>query len=227
MIKRSESITEICKALIALSTEVGKIGKTANNPYFNSKYAPLSAIQEAIRQPLAKVGLSYTQHPVDNQKLSTLVMHTSGEWLESIYDISPVPDYLKEKDGKEIIWRSNETYFTPQSIGSAITYAKRYALAAIFALNVDDDDDGNAGSKTVQEVKKPIQSKTSNLEKPWLNEGSDPYEKVIEAFAKGYTMADVETKYRISKATRLKLQEIEEKYWDVHPQQAIQPDNER
>jgi hypothetical protein len=60
----------------------------------------------------------------------TMLLHTSGQWIASRY-VMPIGDKL-----------------TPQAIGSAITYARRYALSAIVGIAPDDDDDGNAASVT-------------------------------------------------------------------------------
>jgi hypothetical protein len=102
-----------------------KIDKTASNPFFKSKYASLSSILEAIQIPLAESGLVFSQHP-DKGELTTILIHTeTGQYMMSSYDIHPVK-------------------VDPQGIGSAITYAKRYALCAILGLNVDEvDTDGN------------------------------------------------------------------------------------
>jgi hypothetical protein len=107
--------------------EVGKISKDAKNPFFKSNYASLSNIQDGIREPLQSAGLVYSQLPSGENELTTILIHAaSGEYMESTYQMTPVkPD--------------------PQAKGSAISYARRYALAAILGLNVDDDD-GNKAS---------------------------------------------------------------------------------
>ena len=207
MIKRSESITEICKALIQVAGAVGKIHKSAENPFFRSKYAPLPEVQEALRQPLINAGLCYTQHAAEGHKLVTLVMHQSGEWMESSYDICPVPDYIKDTDIR---------YIKPQALGSAITYAKRYALVSIFALNIDDDDDGNEASKPPQNKKAPANKPAPPVDgKPWLNPGNETWDKVVTAINDGYTLEDVKTKYKLSKVNEAKLQAEEQKAWEV------------
>lgn len=126
--EKSESIKNIASALITFQIKVGKIKKDAVNPFFKSKYASLSNIQEAITEPLEEAGISYMQFPDGTHGLTTIIMHgESGEWLQSTYTMRPVKD-------------------DPQGIGSSITYQKRYALAGALALNIDDDDDGNAAT---------------------------------------------------------------------------------
>lgn len=128
--EQSESIAEITKALLAFHREVGKVKKGSDNPFFKSKYAALPDILDAISAPLEKSELVVVQFPAASG-LTTQVSHVSGEWMRSTYEVSP-----KEANN-------------PQSLGSAITYARRYALAAALSLNVDEDDDGNAASGRV------------------------------------------------------------------------------
>lgn len=130
--KKSESVTEIAKALSAFQQQVEQPEKNAANPFFKSRYVNLESVVEAIRQYGPKNGLSFTQWPCVNDEgrvgISTLLLHTSGEWIE--YD----PVYMKsEKD-------------TAQGAGSIITYLKRYSLSAIYGITSDEDDDGNFAS---------------------------------------------------------------------------------
>lgn len=125
--QKSDSIKELATALAKFQGVMKPIAKDASNPFFKSKYASLSAIIEDTKEPLVKCGLSYAQFPDEQDGLTTMLMHTSGEWISATYNISPV-------DRK------------PQSLGSAITYARRYALQSILGLQVDDDD-GNEASK--------------------------------------------------------------------------------
>jgi hypothetical protein len=155
MIKRSESIKEIAKALIVFHGVVNKIAKTEDNPFFKSKYAGLPSILEAIKEPLVKSGLIFTQLPHGKDKLTSLVIHPeSGEFLESTIRMTPVKA-------------------DPQALGSAISYARRYSLVAILGLNVDEDDDGNAAStpaakqSSPQTAKPPVERKTPTQTVKW------------------------------------------------------------
>lgn len=125
---KSESIKNLSVALCAFQSEVDKIKKTATNPFFKSKYATLSDILDVIREPLSSNGLSFVQFPKDKNGLETMLMHTSGEWISESYEMTPVKN-------------------DPQGAGSVITYQRRYALGAILGLNIDVDDDANAGSQ--------------------------------------------------------------------------------
>lgn len=136
--KKSETLIEFSKAFAKTQQEMKQPLKDANNPFFKSKYVPLENVVEAITESASKNGLSFTQFPssdeAGNVTVGTLVMHNSGEWIEY--------DPIKMKPVKN----------DPQSIGSAITYAKRYALSAIFGITSDQDDDGN---EATQEKKQP------------------------------------------------------------------------
>lgn len=149
----SESTNLLSEALMLFHKEVGKIKKSANNPFFKTKYADLSGILDVIQDPLLSNGLVITQFPEGEDTLTTRLMHRSGEWMQSSFVIKAVPDYLKEKDKNgNILWRGSE-YVSPQAMGSAITYARRYAQTAILNLNIADDDGNEASARTI--VKKP------------------------------------------------------------------------
>ena len=127
---KSDSIKNLAAALCKAQGEMGGATKDANNPFFKSKYADLGAVVAAIKEPFADNGLSYSQFPVsDNDRVGveTILMHESGEWLSNVLLLPMVkPD--------------------PQKAGSAITYARRYALQAIAGIP-SEDDDGNAATQ--------------------------------------------------------------------------------
>jgi hypothetical protein len=131
----SEQIGELAAALAAAQGEMTAASKDATNPHFKSRYATLASVWDAIRGPLSQHGLSVSQvleSPENGVGVAvrTMLLHTSGQWIASRY-VMPIGDKL-----------------TPQAIGSAITYARRYALSAIVGIAPDDDDDGNAASVT-------------------------------------------------------------------------------
>lgn len=128
---RSESIVKIATALVAFNGEVSKIEKDSVNPHFRNKYASLDNIIDEIRPILTKHGLAVIQMPSGDGEtltMSTLLVHTSGEFIES----PPLTMRPSKND--------------PQGIGSCATYARRYSLAAFLSLNTGEDDDGNAAS---------------------------------------------------------------------------------
>lgn len=130
--KASESINELASALCNAQGQMGGAVKDSANPFFKSSYADLTAVIKAIKQPFADNGLSYTQFPVSNENgvgVSTRLMHVSGQWLEMEYTLPTV-----KKD--------------PQASGSAITYARRYALQSIAGIPTADDDAESAMLRT-------------------------------------------------------------------------------
>jgi len=127
--EKSEVIVELSKALGKFQAEVKPVPKNGLNPYFKSKYATLEDVISTIRKPLTDNGLSFSQFPTGDNELSTILMHESGEWLKSTCKINP-------KDN------------TPQGVGSAITYMRRYAISAILGISTEEDDDGNSASNS-------------------------------------------------------------------------------
>jgi hypothetical protein len=126
-LNQSEQINELAAALAKAQGAMKNAALNRINPHFKSKYADLSSVFDAIRGPLSANGLSTVQTTHIGERhmiLRTLLLHTSGQFIASEY---PLP-----LAGK------------PQEIGSAMTYAKRYELAAIVGISADDDDDGNA-----------------------------------------------------------------------------------
>ena len=119
-------------ALLAVQAEAPKLLKTAENTYHSSKYVPLDEVQEAIKPLLAKHGLLWHTKPSSdangNATLKYKMLHVeSGE-----VDEDAMPLFVRKE--------------SPQEQGSAITYARRYALVAYLDLIVDQDDDGNKAS---------------------------------------------------------------------------------
>jgi len=141
---KSESTVEITKALIEFQRHLKPVSKDSTNPFFKSKYASMEAIWNCIREPLAENGLAVSQLPDlhDNQiVLVTLLLHTSGEWLSS---------GLLVTAGKQ-----NDA----QSVGSALTYARRYALSAILGICSEEDDDAEAATSRDKPTTKPVAKK--------------------------------------------------------------------
>lgn len=133
--RQSDSIVEIAKALVAVQSALEVIPKTSSNPYYNSKYANVTDAWRLVTPVLVKSGLSITQGPQVREGglyvLVTRLMHTSGQWVESETPLIGMKDM--------------------QSLGSAITYARRYGLMSIVSAVADEeDDDGNHASKPGQ-----------------------------------------------------------------------------
>lgn len=129
MSEQSEQINELIDALSKAQGEIVGALKDSKNPFFKSNYADLASVMDAIRSPFSKNGLAYVQTTEADEQgvcVTTMLAHKSGQWIRGKLRMMP-------KDA------------TPQGIGSCITYARRYALAAIAGV-AQIDDDGNAAS---------------------------------------------------------------------------------
>ena len=168
---RSESVKGIATALANFQGKMAAVKKDSINPFYKSKYASLDTIWETIRKPLSENGLSVAQAmDVDNDKsvLETTLYHTSGEWISGTQLVNPVKD-------------------DPQSLGSAISYARRYSLSAILGIVSDDDDDANTATKpgVKQEAKSPpVETPPSSETTMGVGGITPPQTKKIHATAK-------------------------------------------
>lgn len=124
---KSEQINELAAALAKAQAKIESASKSARNPFYKSNYADLPAVWAACREHLSSNNLSVAQLTDTGEHgilLETVLMHSSGQWISSLYPVNPVKD-------------------DPQGLGSAITYARRYALMALVGIVADfEDDDG-------------------------------------------------------------------------------------
>ena len=134
--ERSETLVELIKAMSAFQGAMTSVPKGRENPFYSSRYADLDSIWEVCRKPLRENGLTLIQTTTEENEalyLDTTLAHISGEYITSRYPITPM------RQVKNAGWElSND----PQAIGSAITYARRYAMSAILGISAEDDDDG-------------------------------------------------------------------------------------
>lgn len=136
--EQSAEITELATALAQFQSEMTPVDKTANNPFFKSKYADLASVMKEAMPLTSKNGLAIVQFPGllnENEVLYTQVTHKSGQWMRSCMKL-----HLGKQDA--------------QGQGSALTYAKRYAAMAALGIVADEDDDGNAAAKQQATPKK-------------------------------------------------------------------------
>jgi ERF superfamily protein len=140
--------SEIKELVVALSKAQGKMEPAKfnkTNPHYKNKYADFKSCMDACRIPLSENGLSVMQYCEDiggRLTLVTMLAHVSGQWIKSDFPLIP-----KNMDS--------------QSIGSAMTYAKRYSLSCMLGIVSDDeDDDGEAshGRGNGQSYKQPQQN---------------------------------------------------------------------
>ena len=185
MIEFSEQTSELFKSLSEFQKEVKQPKKDANNPFFKSKYVPLENVVEVIHQTASKHGLSELTYPAQDETsvgVGVIITHSSGQYIK-------FPPVLLKPDKN-----------TPQGVGAAITYARRYALSSAFGIASETDDDGNSISGNESKPKPKV--KTANAKqvkqlKDVLNEyakvtGNDDEAGIgkLEAWALGQLKVD-------------------------------------
>tara|TARA_R110000851_G_scaffold227068_2_gene379908 strand:- start:652 stop:1377 length:726 start_codon:yes stop_codon:yes gene_type:complete len=162
--KTSPELNELATALSKAQGIIQNPNKDAANPFFKSKYADLADVLNVVRPAFAECGLSVVQlpHNVDgNIGLTTRLMHCSGQWLEDSIDIP--------FQGKNVA----------QEVGAAITYLRRYALAAVAGV-FQEDNDGNLGKGKGSNTA-PVQSIKNNPATKGHSEQQKTYfDKLIE-----------------------------------------------
>ena len=149
----SPSTSKISAALLLAQKEISGAKKGATNPFFKMKYSDLGSVMEACKDAFNNHGITVLQPIVYVEgvnTLKTILLHESGEYIESSMKVS-----CKNPDN-------------PQEMGSAITYAKRYALQAL-AFIPSEDDDGEAASKPSRAVIEPIKGNSTAVSNTTLN----------------------------------------------------------
>lgn len=124
---KSESVKELAAALAKAQGEFEPAIFDCRNPHFGNEYASFTSVMQSVRKSLSKNGLSITQIQSSAHMLETTLLHASGEWISGETPL--------------IVDKQNM-----QGLGSAITYAKRYAVSAMLGVVSDADDDANAAS---------------------------------------------------------------------------------
>ncbi len=140
--EHSVTLGALAKALAKAQASLEDAKKDRTNPHFNSKYATLASVRAAMSDVLPVCGLAVVQsfepHGDNGVCVVTTLLHESGEWIRSRLFLP-----VTKKDA--------------QGFGSAISYARRYSLAAIVGIATDDDDDGNTASKPpVRKATEPV-----------------------------------------------------------------------
>jgi len=129
MITSSGDLDALATALAAFQSTFKNPPKNKTNPFFNSTYVDLADALDVVRKGLSEQGLSFiqlTSAGEDRVILHTRLLHVTGQWIEGTY---PVTKLAKA-----------------QEMGSALTYARRYALFALVGIAGEDDDDGNVAT---------------------------------------------------------------------------------
>lgn len=158
--RTSETTAELIKAMIEAAPEISSIGKSKQA--YGYKYATLDNLIDMLRAVLPKHGLWFIQMPTrtgDKSALSTMVIHSSGEWIEDTIEMTDT----------ELQGKVNDT----QKIGASITYYRRYALSAIFGVSADEDVDGNVNNIQRPAAKPQTQARPAEA-KPQAQQKKDP-----------------------------------------------------
>jgi hypothetical protein len=135
----SPTLGALAADLAAAQGKLRDARKDSTNPHFRTRYADLASVWDACRAALSEHGLAVVQTPSleDGRVIvTTTLLHKSGEWVAGSIGARPAKD-------------------DPQSIGSAITYLRRYGLAAIVGVAPGDDDDGEAAQGRTEPKGKP------------------------------------------------------------------------
>lgn len=135
---KSEQLHELFAALAKAQAEMQIAQETSDNPFFKSKYADLAEVIRASRPALSKYGLSVTHIPVINEQneqiLTVILGHSSGQFITGEMKVQPQKTDV-------------------QSLGSYLTYLRRYLYVAVTGCVAGNDDDGEASvQRTHQQV---------------------------------------------------------------------------
>ncbi len=151
--KMSDTIDQMGAALAAAQGEIENASKNSQNPHFRSKYADLAEILNTVRPVFAKNGLSVVQSPSYADGLvsvTTTMLHASGQWMQ---DTASAP----------------ASKLDPQGVGSAITYLRRYSLAAFAGIAQEDDDANSASQRRSSGPEKAALEAAANMLRACLN----------------------------------------------------------
>lgn len=199
---QSEDISKLAEALVELQYALEGVKKDSANDYFKSKYADLHSCQGALREPLYANGLAVTQTTRTTESgavLVTTLVHKSGQWIKG-----ELPLAAKKADD-------------PQAQGSAITYARRYALCAITGL-CQMDDDAEAAMQRKDTKKEPAH-------KP-LPEKLDP-QQIAQLFTAGYDngWTDPQIVLFLTESLKTKPEDLTQKQWEAAVKVLGRPEN--
>lgn len=207
---QSETIDQIVPALIKARGSFKAAVKDARNDAFKrngtgSGYATLDSVIDAVTTALLENGIYYTQQTdvVDARTLLyTRFLHASGQWIGGAYPVHPVKN-------------------DPQGEGSALTYARRYALMALAGI-APEDDDGNAATKaaTKDNRKQPDNSLSgqprSGVWNDYTNEHRDDLERLAITVGEYMDMGDAQGAYEAVHSRGLD-NDLKAALWDLLP----------
>jgi hypothetical protein len=220
MFNQSENIDLIVPALIKARATFKAAVRDAKNEFFKRNgvgygYATLESVVEAVTESLLNNGI-YCAQPTDivdgRTVLYTRFLHVSGQWIGGCYPIHPIKD-------------------DPQGEGSALTYARRYALMALAGI-APEDDDGNAATKAAKKQNGSDADAGQPRSGVW-NETTNPHRENLEALAitvsEYMDMQDVKGAWESVHARALDT-DLKAAFWDLLPsptRAALKKENDR
>lgn len=161
--QRSESITLLAAALVKAQANIGAATKGSENPFFKSSYADLGTVMSVCKHALLDQGINILQlvgRDEIGDYLETIILHESGEFISDRMRL--------------VCSKVND----PQAMGSAITYARRYALqSAMFIPAVDDDGEKAMVSIREAESRQDNREKAAASAPKGIVQTSDPLEE--------------------------------------------------
>lgn len=172
-------LNELAPAFVAFQASLNPVEKSAVNPFFSSKYAPLPEVRAALQPKLAAHGLALSCLPavVEGENgLRFVLLHESGQYLDGYWKLTPA-----KRD--------------PQGEGSDTTYKRRYGEMAITGAVVDEDDDGNAASAQPKKSRRPnpLADAKAELKAAMTKAGLSNAQKADYAWVADATDTDVDS----------------------------------
>ena len=201
MFVTSETNIKIFAALVAMQPEIDEAIKSSKNPFLNNNYANLNDVNEVLKEPLKKNNLAVLQPLITKDGdlyVRTMIIHNSGEFIASEMKV-PLKNYENA-----------------QSVGSGITYTRRYALKAIFNIG-DKDDDGNEAAKIP--IDQRINNATSIQDLEFILKGLEPKDKTINA----NLIESVRARFLTNNQKFRQPQQVQPQQGYGQPQQGYQP----
>lgn len=185
----STELDKIAVAMVAAQQAIVPATKDKANPFFKSKYADLEAVWAACRDALHANGIAVIQGAMTldgKPHMETKLIHVSGQWMTSFWELTP-------------------TKADPQAMGSAITYQRRYSLAAMVGV-VTEDDDGNAAAGKAKKEEKPKEEKSNGVASYEIKptKGWETWDQVMQRAIDKSASIETLTKLQMDNAAHLK-----------------------
>ena len=183
--QKSESIKAISKALSSALGEMPVVKMDAQNPFLKNKYATLGAVIETSRPVLAKYELAIIQSPVSTEDkigITTLLTHSSGEWLEDTI-------YISTTESKGLS--------SAQNAGVVISYLRRYSLQAFLNMYADEHTDAHKPAEPAKKEPTEQERKTKGMAAfSELKKRADKAGVTIEAMSAGLSADEMIEHYK-------------------------------